>query len=182
MDDLKSKLSDLYAETQSLTQDALEESGDADARAARARELDEQLRALRAELDQVESDQAELERIWEAAERDVIFLLFEAGESQEEPAQGEVTAEDVTARAMAISADAFDLAKAVIHKQIGQEERQKRVQELDQRLVDLAGLPGQDSPEVQEALSEADLDLNFAYEGGSGPMSLRVHHYLEGLK
>jgi hypothetical protein len=181
MNDLKETLSSLHDETQAMVNEALDNAGDPSHRGAHAQELEKKLQTLREELDKSDQAQDELEIIWQAVERDLIFLLFEAGEEQETTETKEITADDVRSRAIAINTEAFELVKAVIHNQIDQEERQKRVRELDQRLVDLVGMPGRDAPEVQHALSEADLDLTYAYNGGVGAMSLRVNRYLEQL-
>jgi hypothetical protein len=177
MSDLKSTLNEIREETRRMTQAALDESGDPAVRAERARELDEQLQATREELEAAGPERDQLEAVWSAIERDLIFLQFDAGQDEGE----ESPAGDTVARALAINREAFELAKGVIHGRIDQQERQDRVRELDDRMQGLVGLPGQDSPEAQHALSEADLDLTFAYEGGKGAMSLRVQRYLEEI-
>ena len=46
-------------------------------------------------------------------------------------------------------------------------------------MKELAHRPGNEAPEVQKALGDADLDLTFVYDGGKGPMSLRMHRFMQ---
>ena len=173
MDDLKKLLTQLHEESQALMQAALAYAGDEAERAAQASELEKRYEALRTQYELVAADRPELTVLWQAIERDLIFVQFAATEEQAEPA------DQVASEAAAINQEAFALAKAVKRGEISQANCQAKVRELDQRIQDLVGQPGQESPDVQAALAEADLDLTYAYEGGQGAMSLRMAHFLQ---
>lgn len=180
MEDLKVILSQLHEESQALMQAALAYAGDEVERAAQAGDLEERLEALREHYELAAADRPELTVLWQAIERDLIFVQFAATEEQPEPADEQPEpANQVASEATAINQAAFALAKAVVRGEISQEDCQASVRELDQRIQGLVGKPGQESPEVQAALAEADLDLTYAYEGGKGAMSLRMAQFLQ---
>ena len=176
MDDLKTVLSQIQKESQSLMQAALAYSGDKVERAAQADDLAERLQALQERVEGAAADRPELTLLWETIERDLIFVKFAATEEVPEPA------DQVASEAAAINREAFELAKAVVQGQISPETCQAQVRQLDQRIQDLVGKPGQESPEVQTALAEADLDLTYAFAGGKGATSVRLARYLQTIE
>lgn len=174
---LKAELANMLEESQRLTYEELDGTGDKVKRHERAHQMCRCLEALREEIDAVpEEDRDELESLWQAVERDLVFLIFAADEEQ---AQEPEPVQDIVLLARQINLEAFELAKQVIHGQIGVAERQSKFYELDQRIIDLVGLPGRDEPAVQRILNEAILELNFAYNGGNGASSLRVQQYIQ---
>lgn len=176
--DLSQALTQLATEAHRLAEDELDDRGDSTERYRQARSLNERLLALRSQVDSAPPDgRALLDDTWRAAERDLIFLL-NAAESTSPPDMSQ----DVTALARQISAEAFDLAVALATGKADKATLQPKVLALDERLKKLAHMPGHDAPAVQQALSDADLDMNYVFAGGKGSTSVRLAQYLQSQK
>lgn len=175
--ELEQELTQLENKAHRLAEEELDEIGDRTERYEAARSLNDRLMSLRGQVDSAPAaERAELDDIWRAAERDLIFLLFAAGQAETAAAP-----QDVSSLARQLSAEAFELARTMVSGQVDPSKLQEKVLELDKRLKELAHLPGHEAPDVQRALSEADLDLTFVYAGGKGAMSLRMHRFMQDL-
>ena len=90
---------------------------------------------------------------------------------------------DVVRDVYALSDEAFTLAKEAAAS--GQSsESEARVQAIEGRLQELgaAVAEGNYDRSVTGALSEAAQDLAWVRSGGSRPMSMRLHYYLQDLR
>ena len=174
--ELERELTQLKSEADRLAGEELDGTGDRTERYKAARSLNDRLISLRAQVDSAPAaDREELDDIWQAAERNLIFLLFSADQAEA------ATPKDLPSLARQLSTEAFELGKTMLAGQVELSELQAKVLELDKRLKELAHRPGNEAPDVQKALSDADLDLTFVYEGGKAPMSLRMHRFIQSL-
>ena len=188
--ELERELTQLKSEADRLAGEELDGTGDRTERYKAARSLNDRLISLRAQVDSAPAaDGEELDDIWQAAERNLIFLLFSADQAETSADQAETLADqaeaatpkDLPSLARQLSTEAFELGKTMLAGQVELSELQAKVLELDKRLKELAHRPGNEAPDVQKALSDADLDLTFVYEGGKAPMSLRMHRFIQSL-
>jgi hypothetical protein len=165
----------LQQETHRLAEEELDQAGDPTDRYRAARALNEQLTALQGQIEAAGA--AALTDLWRAAQRDLIFLLAMADAAAAPPAQ------DALSLARQLSAEAFELAKAMAAGQPNRTDLQQRAAVLDRQLKELAQTPGGRTLDVQQALGETGLDIRFVLAGGKGPTSLRLHgHLREGKK
>ena len=172
--ELEQELTQLKSEADRLAEEELDETGNRTERYEAARALNDRLMSLRGQVDAAPAvERAELDELWRAAERNLIFLLFAAGQAEAAAPQ------DLGSLARQLSTEAFELAQTMVSGQVDPSKLQEKVLELDKRLKELAHLPGHEAPDVQKALGEADLDLTFVYAGGKGAMSLRMHRFMQ---
>ena len=173
--ELGEELTQLKSEAHRLAEEELDETGNRTERYEAARSLNDRLISLRGQVDAAPAaERAELDDVWRAAERDLTFLLFAADQAETAAAP-----QDLTSLARQLSAEAFELGLTMVTSQVDPSKLQEKVLELDKRLKELAHRPGHDAPEVQKALSDADLDLTFVYAGGKGAMSIRMHRFMQ---
>ncbi len=161
----------LKDEIHGLAGDELDQVGDPQARYAAARQLAEKVNAFKGQLEAVPEKQRRLlQELLRQAEPDLSFLEFSANKAAAGSGQPPSTAEVIRQ----FSAEVFALAKAMLAGKVPLAEAQQKVREFDAQLKDIAGLPGRDEPELQSLLSEARLELNWIFNGGKGPTSLRL--------
>ena len=175
---LRQELQELKEQAHQLALDELDDLGAALLRHKQAYELNSRLEGLQAAIESVpKSQRAGLADLYQAVERDMIFLISEAEAAQ--PGTGKAQTPNLPDRARQINAQAFELAQAVaLHPEdAGKLEAQARL--LDDQIKQLVGQPGYSEAEVQSLMSEAVQDLRFVRMGGRGPMSLRLHHFLQ---
>jgi hypothetical protein len=91
--------------------------------------------------------------------------------------------EPLRIRAHRFSNDAFALATELVEGGDA-EELQAKAAELKEQLSGLAeemkSAPESDRGEVNRALADARLDLDYVAAGGNVPSSIRLHHVIEG--
>lgn len=90
--------------------------------------------------------------------------------------------EPVVEAARRIRAEALELVRQYLaHGQLLAAIEQ-RAEDLDRQIRALAGQPGQDAPDVQRYLSDADLDIGFIYAGGRGASSVEAQQLIQGRR
>ena len=80
------------------------------------------------------------------------------------------------------SNEAFALAKACVTGETDADELKARAAELKARLPELAAgiesVPDEYRPDINRALADARLDLDYVAAGGNLPSSIRLHHFI----
>jgi len=174
---LEDSLRGLEDSVHRLVVEELDDKGNPAERHRQAGLFREQLAGLRPQVDAVPAGTwAALDDLWRAVDRDLIFLEAMAA-AAEPPAPA--AAPDVREQVRQISAGAFELAKVAAAGGGDSSEREQEALALRQRLKELVGQPGYGAPDVQQAFSEARLDLTYVLAGGRGATSIRLHHYLQ---
>src|SRR5262245_66270555 len=91
---------------------------------------------------------------------------------------------DLVDEVHSFSNEAFALAKAFVAGEGGPEEQKARAAALKERVPELAArmpsVPEEYRPDINQALADARLDLDYVRAGGNVPSSIRLHHVIEG--
>ncbi len=175
---LQDELKSLNEQAHRLAVDELDGIGDPKERLQQARALNERLISLKVNVDAVaESRRVKLEGLYGSADRDLFFVISE-GESRIK-ATPRPEQEELIDLARRINGQAFTIAKAMTGKSPDRASLTAVAGLLDDQIKGLVDKPGYSAPEVQRLMSEAVQDIRFVRMGGKGPMSLRLHHFLQ---
>jgi succinate dehydrogenase flavin-adding protein (antitoxin of CptAB toxin-antitoxin module) len=165
----------LKATVHALAQEELAETGDTASRYQAVPNLVEEASSLNLQVATLPVDQRRrLENLLRTIDYELTFLTFSAGQAA---AKTEKT-QDASDVFRKFSDEVFNFTKEFVDKKINLADAQRRVKELDQRFKELAKLPGHETPEIQQLLSEADLELTYIFNNGKGATSLRLNRYL----
>lgn len=175
-DSLQQDLTRLKEEANRLTKEELVGTGDKTIRYHTARSLNEQLLTLRKQVDAApRKEKGQLDLLWRAAERDLIFLLFAADKVEKPKETG-----DIVVLFQRFGGEVFTLAKALASGQVDPAIAQQQGFELYKRLKEMTQMPGVEQPQVQQSIVETRQEITWICSGGKGPTSLRLHHHLKG--
>ena len=179
---LQRELKSLKEQSNRLAMDELDGLGEAPARYQQAFALNERLQSLQTIVEEAPpSHRPALQTLWRAVEHDLIFIIGEAEAAQAaaSPINKPETNGNLVNQARQINDQAFKLACSMAVSSENAEELASQARILDARIKGMVPLPGYQAPEVQKLMGEAVQDLRFVLAGGRGPMSLRLHHFLQ---
>lgn len=164
--DLTVQLTELRDEAHRLSQEKLA-SGEADqARLARANELQRELERLKAENETAAGASMDQNSdIAQVARRYLIFLLTETSEP---------TPTDLSQRARSLHDDIITAAKLVAAGSLQGAELKRRTAELSASFEAIIEDPARDQMDIASLLGDLDLDLEYLFQEGNAPTSLRL--------
>ena len=179
---LQRELKSLKEHSNRLAMDELDGLEEAPVRYQQAYALNDRLQSLQKAVEGAPpSHRPALEALWRAAEHDLIFLIGEAEAAQ--AAASQVNKPEMNgglvSLAREINNQAFNLACSMAVSRGNADELASQARALDGRIKGMVHLPDYQAPEVQKLMGEAVQDLRFVLAGGRGPMSLRLHHFLQ---
>lgn len=172
-DPVAARLTRLRDEAHRLSQEQLASDEAREARVARARELDSELTRIRRNY--ADSEPSERERndgIANIAERYLIFLLAGANDGDATPG--------LEARASDLHADIIAAAQRMKAGQLSGAELATEAASLSDRFEEIINDPGRDDADIAGLLGDLDLDLEYLFQEGNAPTSLRLAHALRG--
>jgi len=89
---------------------------------------------------------------------------------------------ELSLEAHRFSNEAFALAKALVAGEGDPEELKAQAAALRERVPELAAqmqsVPEEYRPDINQALADARLDLDYVKAGGTVPTSIRLHHFM----
>lgn len=155
-------------------------SGDAGGEKSRkqAKELEDQLQALLPRIQAAQiSDKAAVMEMWARA------LVSARQATQVDEAGGKEGGRNLQSILDELNSKALQLAKEAAEEKGNAQQRKEKARELNSRLDELwpqvQNAPANVQTALNQAWSDARLDLGYVMADGSGPSSIRLFHYLQ---
>lgn len=175
LETLTKEIIQLKDQIHALVVEELDQVGDPKTRYTETRVLAEKVSDLKKHLETIpEKKRPFFQAMFYQIDPDLIFLDYAANKA-ESLAE---TSTDVFGVIRQFSEEVFTLARALLEGKISPAEAQGKVKDFDTRFQEIAKLPGHETPEMQQLLSEADLELTWIFNGGKGPTSLRLNRLM----